>query len=158
MRRKPVGKNESIFAHGLGIRTVVAAVVFSIVSMLGFYIGRYISVSDAVTPSLEVGRTMAYVTLAWASVVNIINVRSFKKSIFQIGFMSNKLLSGGICLSLALVALTALIPGVREAFHCTAVSLNHWLILGGMALLPLVVIEIMKMFIRKKDLRRLSAA
>lgn len=96
---------------------------------------------------------MAYVTLAWASVVNIMNVRSFNKSLFTIGLMSNKLLTGGIVLSLALITLTATVPGIREVFNCVPLSATHWLIMIAMAITPFILIETLKVFIRRK-LRR----
>jgi Ca2+-transporting ATPase len=94
--------------------------------------------------------TMAYVTLAMASVINIMNVRSFHYSLFTIGFTSNPLLFGGICLSFTLIGVTALVPGIREAFHCVPLSLNHWFWILGMGSSPFFVIEIKKLFIRRK--------
>ena len=151
MQRKPIPKSKSIFAYGLGLRTAVAAIVFIIVSMIGYYVGANVSFGG-ITPSHEVGRTMAYVTLAWASVINIMNVRSFNKSLFTIGFTSNRLLFGGICLSLSLVAITALVPGVRDIFRCVPISIYHWLIIIGMSSLPFFVIELKKLFMRKQGL------
>jgi len=150
MKRKPIPKSSSVFAYGLWFRTLIVAVLFTIVALLGYYIGRFVPLSDMIEPSHEVGRTMAYVTLAWASVINIMNVRSFNKSLFTIGFMSNKLLFGGICLSLTLVAITAAVPGIREVFHCVPVSLTHWLVMIVFGLTPLALIEPLKFFIRRK--------
>jgi len=149
MKRKPIPKGTSVFAYGLWSRTLVVATLFTIVALLGYYIGAFVNLSDAIEPSHEVGRTMAYVTLAWASVINIMNVRSFNKSLFTIGFMSNKLLFGGICLSLTLVTLTATVPGIREVFHCVPVSMSHWLIMVVLGLTPLALVEPWKFFIRK---------
>ena len=158
MRRKPIGKNVSVFAFGLGLRTIVAATVFTIVSMIGYYIGAFVEIAPHITPSHDVGRTMAYLTLAYASVVNIFNVRSFNKSLFTIGFTSNPLLFGGICLSFTLIAVTALVPGVREAFHTVPLSIYHWLIVLAMATSPFYVIEIKKLFIRRKLARKAALA
>ena len=150
MKRKPIGKNASIFANGLGSRIAVVAVVFAVVSLIGYYVGRFVTISDAITPSHEVGMTMAYVVIGWSSVVNIFNVRSFNKSIFTIGLMSNRLLFYGICLSLGLVAATAGIPFFMDIFYCVPVSLNHWLIMIGLSLSPLVVVELQKLIIRSR--------
>ncbi|MCL2409109.1 MAG: cation-translocating P-type ATPase [Oscillospiraceae bacterium] len=149
MRRNPIGKNASIFSFGLAGRTVVAAVVFTIVSMAGYYIGAFVQVSPYVVPSHEVGRTMAYVTLAYASVINIFNVRSFNKSLFTIGFTSNKLLFFGICLSFTLIAVTALVPGVQDIFHTVPLSLRHWVIMLSMAVSPFFIIELNKLIFRR---------
>jgi len=152
MKRKPIPKHKNVFAYGLGLRTVIAAVVFTIVSMIGYYIGRFVVISPDIVPSHEVGRTMAYVTLAFASVVNIMNVRSFNKSLFTIGFTSNRLLFGGICLSFTLVTITAIVPGIQSMFYCVPLSLNHWLVVLGMAISPFFVIELKKWIFRKKGI------
>ena len=151
MLRKPIPKHKNVFAYGLLPRTILAAFVFTIATMISYYIGITISF-DGMTPSHEIGRTMAYVTLAWASVVNILNVRSFNKSLFTIGFTSNKLLFGGICLSLSLVAITALVPGVSDIFRCVPMSIYHWLIIISLATSPFFIIELKKLLMRKKGL------
>jgi calcium-translocating P-type ATPase len=151
MRRKPIGKNESIFAFGLASRTITVAVIFTVLTMIAYFIGRFAAISPDFEPSHEIGRTMAYLTLAYCSVVNIFNVRSFKESVFKIGFASNRLLFGGICLSFSLIAMTALVPGVRDVFYCVPLSPGHWLTIAGFALVPFVVIEIKKAVIRAGD-------
>jgi len=150
MKRKPISKDKSVFAFGMGTRIIIVAVLFTILAMTGYFIGSQVSFGG-IEASHDVGRTMAYVTLGWASVVNIINVRSFKKSIFTIGLMSSKLLTCGICLSLTLMAVTAGVPGIREVFHCVPVSPMHWLIMAGMGITPLLLIEILKTFWRRKQ-------
>ena len=157
MRRKPVGKRESVFAHGLGARVAATAAVFTAVSMAGYYIGAHVQVHPGFAPSHELGRTMAYVVLAYASVVNIFNVRSFDKSLFAIGVASNRALFAGIILSFSLIAATALVPGIQGAFHCVPASLNHWLAMLGLACAPLLVAELSKALIRRKKGRRRAA-
>ena len=149
MLRKPIPKHMSVFAYGLLGRTILAAIVFTVVTMIGYYVGITFSLGG-IEPSHEIGRTMAYVTLAWASVVNILNVRSFNKSLFTIGFMSNRLLFGGICLSLSLVTATALLPGVREIFRCVPLSSYHWFVMISLASSPFFIVELRKLYMRKK--------
>ena len=150
MERKPLAKNASIFAGGLTWRIILVSAVFAIASLVAFYLGKFVQLSSEVGPSAAVGQTMAYVVIAWSSVVNIFNVRSFRKSIFRIGFTSNILLFWGICFSLVLVALTATVPGVASVFYCVPVSGTHWLIMIVLSLSPLVAVEIAKLIMRKK--------
>jgi calcium-translocating P-type ATPase len=159
MKRKPIPKTKSIFAYGMGTRTIVMAIVFTTVSMLAYMLGRFIfeTPTDYIAAGYEslkdyqhfIGRTMAYVTLAFASVVNIMNVRSFYKSIFTIGFTSNKLLFYGICFSLCLIVTTAAVPGVRDIFKCVPLSSAHWLSMIAMGISPFIVMEIWKKFMRR---------
>ena len=150
MKRKPISRESGIFAHGMVWRIAAMAALFTVLTMVAYYIGRFVGISEGVAPSHEAGRTMAYVTLAWASVVNIINVRSFNESIFKIGFLSNPLLFGGVCLSLTLTFLTATFPGLREVFHCVPLDPAHWAIIVAFAVTPLVLMELIKFGIRRR--------
>ena len=149
MKRKPISKDTGVFAYGMSWRVVVMSVWFTALAMAAYYLGSFVQISAGIAPSHEVGRTMAYVTLAWASIINIINVRSFKESIFKIGFSSNPLLFGGISLSLTLVAVTAAAPGIRGVFHAVPIDSPHWVIILCMAVTPLILMEIVKIFVRK---------
>ncbi|MCL2052987.1 MAG: cation-translocating P-type ATPase [Oscillospiraceae bacterium] len=151
MKRKPIKKSENIFAFGLGFRTVLVAVLFTVITMAGYYIGAHVEVYPGIIPSHDVGRTMAYVILAYASVVNILNVRSFKESLFTIGFTSNKLLFGGTCLSFLLISVTALFPPMMRIFYCVPLSITHWLIVISFAITPFIVIELKKLLIRRSQ-------
>jgi magnesium-transporting ATPase (P-type) len=150
MRRRPISQSASIFTGGLGIRISIVAVVFTIISLAGFYLGSFVQISDSVAPSHAIGQTMAYVVIGWSSVVNIINVRSYDKSILTIGLLSNRLLFYGICLSLVLVAVTAGVPVVRDVFYCVPLSLTHWLVITGLSITPLFVVELIKLMQRGK--------
>lgn len=88
MNRKPIRKDAGIFANGLGKKVGTQAVVFTIVTLIGFYIGQFVTVSSSIGASYEVGMTMSFVILAWSSVAHIFNVRS-DKSIFKVGILSN---------------------------------------------------------------------
>ena len=162
MKRKPINKNENIFADGLGMRIAVVAAVFAITSLIGYYIGRFVVIHPDFLPSHEIGMTMAYVAVGWTSVVNILNVRSFNKSIFTIGIMSNRVLFYAVCFSLTLVFITAIIPAtilnhhgnLVNIFHCVPMSLNHWFILVILAISPIIVVELQKFFIRRKIAKR----
>ena len=155
MKQKPIKKNESIFAAGVSTRIILYGTVFSIVSLIAYYLGAFVNIYDGFTPSHEIGVTMTYLVIGWSSVVNIFNVRSFNQSIFTIGFTSNSLLFAGICFSLGALGLTATIPGLREVFHCVPVSLNHWLIMIALSITPLIAGEIHKIFVRRNESQRL---
>jgi len=149
MLRKPLNKKANIFSAGLGTRIAIVAVLFTIISLVGFFIGSFVTLSGSIAPSQAVGKTMAYVIIGWSSVINILNVRSFRESLFKIGITSNRLLFYGVCLSLVLVGLTAMLPGLREVFYCVPLSFNHWLVAIGLSLSPLPVVELVKLASRK---------
>ena len=146
MLRPPVSKKASIFANGLGLKIAVMSVIFTITALIGFYIGRFVPIGG-MAPSYEAGQTMAFEILGYSSVVHIFNVRS-TKSIFKIGFLSNKPLFISASLSFAIVTLFALIPPLATVFYLIPLSPLHWLIMILLSLVPLFGIEIYKAFKR----------
>ena len=145
MKRKPVDKNGSLFADGLGRYIGTMAVVLTVVTLVGFYIGTFVALPGSPGPSLETGRTMAFVINAWSSVINSFNIRSYKKSLFAIGIASNRSLFLGIMASIGLTAVVATVPVLAGVFYCVPLTANHWLIMIALSVAPLFVGEIRKL-------------
>lgn len=149
MERKPIPKNAGIFANGLGKKMAIQAVVFTIVTLAGFYIGQFVTINNSIGASYEVGMTMAFVILAWSSVAHIFNVRS-DKSIFTIGFLSNRgLFFSAICSMLIILGL-AIIPPLANMFFLVEMSLTHWILAFILSMFPLLFVEIQKLIQRKR--------
>lgn len=149
MNRKPIRKDAGIFANGLGKKVGTQAVVFTIVTLIGFYIGQFVTVSSSIGASYEVGMTMSFVILAWSSVAHIFNVRS-DKSIFKVGILSNPRLFYSALGSMLIILGLALIPSLATIFFLVPMSLTHWIISFVLAMSPLVFVEIKKNFFTKK--------
>ena len=136
MDKKPKLKSEGIFAHGFGLQIVLQGVMFAILSLAAFYIGK------SVTNSLEGGQTMAFMVLAISQVVQAFNMRS-EKSLFKTGFFGNRTLNLATLVSLVLVLIVLFTP-VRVAFGLVTLPLKLYLIALGFILIPLVVMKISK--------------
>ncbi|MGO2964265.1 MAG: cation-translocating P-type ATPase [Carnobacterium maltaromaticum] len=149
MNRKPIRKDAGIFANGLGKKVGTQAVVFTIVTLIGFYIGQFVTVGSSIGASYEVGMTMSFVILAWSSVAHIFNVRS-DKSIFKVGILSNPRLFYSALGSMLIILGLALIPSLATIFFLVPMSLTHWIISFVLAMSPLVFVEIQKNFFTKK--------
>ncbi|MHB8125193.1 MAG: calcium-translocating P-type ATPase, PMCA-type [Desulfitobacteriaceae bacterium] len=139
MNRNPKPKDESIFAHGMGIRVVLQGAMFATLTLIGFIIGW------RSTGNIVAGRTIAFLVLAISQVVHSFNMRS-NYSLFKIGVFSNKYLNGAACISIVLIALVVLIPSVAFAFGLTQLSAGMYLSALGLAFVPIVVLEISKSF------------
>jgi len=150
MRRAPVPKDAGLFADGLAKRIAVMVAVFTVISLAGYYIGRFVVVPGAVAPSREVGITMAFVIIGWSSIVNIYNARSNTRSIFEIGFLSNRPLFFASLFSLGLIAVVASVPVLMGIFYCVPVSPAHWLIMIVLSIVPLIVVELQKYYWKRK--------
>ncbi len=137
MNHKPKAKGESIFSHGLGLRVGLQGVMFAGLTLTAFLIGW--KSGDNITA----GRTMAFIVLALTQVVHSYNMRSHW-SLFKIGFFTNPYLNGAALISAALIALVVFIPPVEVAFGLTHLSINLYIYAVGLALVPVIVLEISK--------------
>ncbi|MCL2514096.1 MAG: cation-translocating P-type ATPase C-terminal domain-containing protein, partial [Oscillospiraceae bacterium] len=153
MKRGPISPKAGIFANGLIPKISVMATLFTVVSLIGFYIGKFVSIPGGQAPSFEIGQTMAFLIIGWSSIINIFNARSNKKSIFTIGFTSNRLLFLAILFSIGIVAFVATVPYVRDVFYCVPLDLTHWLIVAGLSISPIFVGEMQKVFLRRRGRR-----
>ncbi|MBR6527292.1 MAG: calcium-translocating P-type ATPase, PMCA-type [Lachnospiraceae bacterium] len=136
MNRRPKPKSEGIFANGMGLRVILQGCMFGALSLLAFWIGR------RETGMLAGGQTMAFMVLALSQVIQAFNMRSHR-SLFQTGFFTNKKLTGAAAISILLVALVLFTP-VSVAFELIYLPARLYLIGLGLALVPLVVMEVSK--------------
>ncbi|MEG0627923.1 MAG: cation-translocating P-type ATPase [Enterococcus sp.] len=144
MDEKPIPRNEGIFARGLWQKIGLNAVVFTIVTLSGFYIGAFVDqVSYFTPPSLEVGQTVAFLVLAYSSILHVFNVRS-AKSIFRVDLATNKSLAQMAWLAIGLTTIIALVPQTQELFYLVPISMNHWVIAILLSIVPILVNELIK--------------
>lgn len=138
MERKPIPKGESIFAHGLGFRVGWQGAMFAILTLLSFWLGW-----RGVEGQEIIGSTMAFITLALTQVFHAFNMRS-NHSLFKIRPFTNKKLNAAALISIALMVLVVFVPPIANAFELTQLSEIQYLIALGLALVPIVVLEITK--------------
>lgn len=155
MKRKPRDPKESFFAHGAGTRAALGGLLIGLITIIAFAFGlnaEGYSLSAANIPdeALAHGRTMAFIVLAASQLFYSLAKRNNTKSIFQIGLFSNKYLIGAIIIGLLLQVLVINIPVLAAAFGMQPISLADWGIAIGLAFLPLIVNEIIKIFMRMR--------
>lgn len=144
MDEKPIPRDEGIFARGLWEKIGLNAAVFTVVTLIGFYIGAFVEhVSYFTPPSLEVGQTVAFLVLAYSSILHVFNVRS-SKSIFKVDLATNKSLAQMAWLALGITTAIALIPQTQELFYLVPISMNHWVIAILLSIVPIIVNELIK--------------
>ncbi|HSN58442.1 MAG TPA: cation-translocating P-type ATPase C-terminal domain-containing protein, partial [Clostridiaceae bacterium] len=97
---------------------------------------------------LTYARTMAFVVLAASQLFYSLSMRSATKSIFQVGLFTNKALIGAIIVGFILQIGVISIPVLAAAFKVHTLSVNDWLLVIGFALIPLMVNELIKVFMR----------
>ena len=88
---------------------------------------------------------MAFATLMFAQLVHVRNLHSNTRSSLAISPFKNLPLVGAILVSAGLALVVLLIPPVRDAFSLVELDGKHWLIVGLMSLLPILVVDIFKL-------------
>ena len=138
MEHRPKPKDESIFAYGLGVRIVLQGIMFAVLSMCAFVLG------ENATGTLTGGQTMAFLVLSLSQVVQAYNMRS-EHSLFRIGPFTNHKLNWACLISLLLIALVLFTP-LRIVFELAALPGELYLQGLGLALIPVLVMELSKKF------------
>lgn len=156
MKKKPRNPKESFFAGGAGVRAVIGGVLIGSLTLLAFYFGLtergYIfGAGDPTEDQLLYARTMAFVVLAASQLFYSLSVRNSSKSIFKIGLFSNIKLIGAIIIGFLLQEVVISVPVLANAFNVHNLPLNDWAIVIGFALIPLVVNEIIKFFMKIRE-------
>ena len=136
MDHAPKPKNEGIFAHGFGIRTVLQGCMFGGLSLISYWLGAKLTGSPAG------GQTTAFITLCVSQLVQAFNMRS-EHSLFKIGPFTNKALNKAGLVSLALVLLVLFTP-LHTAFGLIALPAHLYALAFGLAFVPFPVMELAK--------------
>ena len=138
MDRAPKPKNEGLFAHGFGVRTVLQGAMFGVLSLLAYWLGEH------TTGEASGGQTLAFMVLALSQIVQAYNMRS-EHSLFHIGVFTNHKLNWAALVSLALVALVLFTP-LAGPFGLILLPTELYLEGLGLILIPLLVMEFSKAF------------
>lgn len=141
MDMKPIKRDESVFARGLGFRIVTQGLMFTTITLLAFYLGKTIG-GDILS-----ARTMAFMVLANSQLVHSFNMRS-QRSLKEIGAFSNKSLNIATLISFVFM-LVVLFP-LHELFQVVILSPKLYLYAGILSLVPLFFEEIRKGLIKAK--------
>ncbi len=151
MIRKPRKKEEGVFTKGMTWRVVYQGFMIGILTLAAFVIGLATTKEpiNGITldqSKIEVGQTMAFVTLALSELVHVFNIRDNKKSIFRTKVFNNMKLMGAIIISALLMFVILFIPALRNIFSIPLLPTNNILELIGLVLAPIVIVEIFKFF------------
>ncbi|WP_430597603.1 cation-translocating P-type ATPase [Enterococcus sp. AZ177] len=144
MDEAPIPRNEGIFARGLWQKIGINAFVFTVITLFGFYLGANVdSVSYFFEASHEIGQTVAFLILAYSSILHVFNVRS-TESIFRVKLSTNKSLFEMAVLAVIITTVIALLPFTQDLFGLVPIGMNHWLLVMGLSIVPIFVNEMIK--------------
>ena len=138
MNKKPRDNKKGIFADGLWQKIIAEGIMLGALTLVAFSLGNYLY-------GTEVARTMAFVSLGLLELIHSFNIKS-DESIFKVGLFENKYLMGAFILGAILQVVVVVIPSVAEIFKLVPLTQTQWLYTFGISILPLIIIELQKMF------------
>ena len=152
MKKKP-NKEKGIFVKSRLWRVAYQGVMIGLITLAAFIIG--LATPDSILPQVdglsnaeikvEIGQTMAFVTLAFAELVHVFNVRTPKKSVFKSHPFKNKMLLLALGVSALLMIVILAVPGLREVFSIPVLPAQDIFEMILLILSPIVIVEIMKL-------------
>lgn len=153
MKKKPRDSKESFFARGAGIKAITGGSLIGILTLAAFYFGLHefgysLGSSEIPEEVLTYARTMSFVVIVASQLFYSLSMRNATKSIFQIGFFTNMKLIGAIIVGFILQFGVITIPVFARAFKVHTLSLYDWCLVIAFALVPFLVNEILKIFMK----------
>ncbi|MBP3801824.1 MAG: cation-translocating P-type ATPase [Clostridia bacterium] len=150
MKRKPAKPGKGVFTKGMTWRIIYQGAMIGLLTLAAFMIGlattnEPINGLTLDQSKIEVGQTMAFITLALSELVHVFNIRNNKKSIFKTGILSNMKLIGAIIISAALMFVILLVEPLRNIFSIPVLPSQNVLELLGLVLAPIFIVEIFKL-------------
>ena len=95
-------------------------------------------------PDIEKARTVAFVSMSMFQLFNVFNMRSLKKSLFEIGIFSNKWVTAALIVSLAFMLGVIYLPWIQGVFQFVPLSLGEFGLISLIASSVFIVGEIYK--------------
>lgn len=136
MSRLPRNPKKNLFADGLWWKIMIEGAMLGMFTLLAFSIGNRLY-------SVEVGRTMAFLTLGILELVHSFNIKS-EESIFKIGIFENKYLIGALVLGVILQVIVVVVSPLAHVFSLVPLTGIQWLYTILIAVAPIPIVEIQK--------------
>ncbi|WP_322958943.1 cation-translocating P-type ATPase [Mycoplasmopsis cynos] len=135
MQRKPLAKNESIFANGMGVKLLIQSSILSLLAIISYLIVGLYAKNQNITGDnfIILTSTAMFLTIGIGTSLNSLNLMS-QNSIFISSIKKYKLVYSASLFSLVCVLFAAFTPGVRDAFkmaeikEITNYNYVYWLI------------------------------
>ena len=117
----PRKKEENILSREIVPFILIMASIMTILT---------VTVFNAYLPSgIEKARTGVFAIMAFTQLFNVLNMRSLKKSVFKIGFFSNKFIIASLTASVVLLVIILYVPFFQRVFQFAPLGLLKLLII-----------------------------
>lgn len=145
MNDPPRDPKENLFSGRFGVLLAINGAIMGALTLVAFRVGEYLY-----PDSLMHAQTMAFVVLAVSQLFYALSVRNPKKTLFEIGPLTNKYLLGAICLGILLQLAIISIPPIAEIFKVFTLTSRDWGFVILLSLIPFILNELIKILFRKR--------
>ena len=156
MKRKPRNAKAGVFADGMGGDVIYQGLLVAVLTLVSYFLGHAFELGgwSWKFETSSYGMTMAFLTLSFAEIFHSFNMRSQKKSLFQLD-EGNKMLTWAALGSAALTLVVVLVPFVStKLFEFVYLDWWHYLVAIAIAFLVIPIVEIVKLVERKNDKKK----
>ena len=136
MSRLPRNQKKNLFADGLWWKITIEGFMLGMLTLLAFSIGNK-------HYCVEVGRTMAFLSLGILELVHSLNIKS-EESIFKKGIFENRYLVGALILGVILQVGVVAIEPLAQIFNLVPLTKAQWLCTILISIAPIPIMEIQK--------------
>jgi Ca2+-transporting ATPase len=141
MDRPPRPVKEPIINREMVIGIAVQTVAISIAVLTAFAVGMETGEAH--------GRTMAFATLSISELLRAYTSRSERYSLLSIGIFTNKWMQWAVLSSLVVLLGIIYLPFLEPIFGTTILTMQDWLVMLPLILVPSVAAEVNKWVLRK---------
>ena len=147
MAKMPRNSKESIFAGRLWGKIITEGAMIGSLTLFAFSLGYKFY-------GVEVGRTMAFLSLGLLELVHSFNIKS-DESIFKTGLFENKYLVLSFFVGTLLQVIVVIIPLLANIFELTPLNKTQWIYVALISFFPIIIMELQKGFnkFRSDDLK-----
>lgn len=150
MERPPRQRESTLFGGGLGGEIMVEGMMIGMLALLAFAIGHIYFDDEKMYVT---GRTMAFAVLSISQLIHAFNMRS-EHSLLSIRPFENTWLVGAFLIGIVLQVGVIMVQPLATVFKVAPLGIWEWLIVAGLACLPLPIVELEKWKDRKLERRR----
>ena len=144
---RPPRREGSLFGGGMGSRIAVEGMMIGMLALLAFGIGHVFFDGEKVYTT---GRTMAFAVLSLSQLIHAFNMRT-EHSLRTLPVGSNPYLEWAFLIGCLLQVGVIMIEPLAVVFQVCPLGWMQWLIVAGLALVPLPVVELEKWKDRKME-------
>jgi len=141
MRRPPRPPGESIFAGGLGLHVVWVGLLIGAVCLSAQYWG--------IKTGRDHWQTIVFTVLCLSQLGQALAIRSEKRTLWELGLLSNRPLLAAVCLTAGLQGLVIYTPWLNRLFRTSPLSAAELALALALSLLVFLAVEAQKLVRRR---------